>query len=71
MRNLIRTALVIGTLATPMLSMADPAPAKKDAPAPAATEKKDAPKTDAKATEKKAPAAKKDAKKDAKEPAAK
>jgi hypothetical protein len=79
MRNLIRTALIVGTLATPMISMAD-AP-KKDAPAAtdakkdttAAPATKDAPaKTDAKATEKKAPAAKKDAKKaDAKEPAAK
>ena len=59
MRNMIRTALIIGTLATPMISMAD-APAKKDAPAA-----KDAPKADAKKD------AKKDMKKDAKAPAAK
>lgn len=72
MRNIIRTALVIGTLATPMIAMADDAkkeePAKtdakdaKDAKAPA--------KKDAKAPAKK-DAAKKDAAKDAKDPAAK
>jgi hypothetical protein len=72
MRNIIRTALVIGTLATPMIAMADDA--KKDAPAK--TDAKDAKATDAKDT--KAPAkkdakapAKKDAAKDAKDPAAK
>ena len=54
MRNMIRTALIIGTLATPMIASADAA--KKDAPAA-----KDAPKMDAK---KDAPAAK-DAPKDA------
>ena len=54
MRNMIRTALIIGTLATPMIASADAA--KKDAPA-AKTE----PKMDAK---KDAPAAK-DAPKDA------
>jgi hypothetical protein len=76
MRNIIRTALVIGTLAAPMIAMADEA--KKDAPAAKADAKdtkdaKAAPKTDAKAAPKKdakAPA-KKDAAKDAKEPAAK
>jgi hypothetical protein len=82
MRNMIRTALIVGTLATPMIAMADTpkkdAPAAKDdakAPdmkdAPAA---KDAPKADAKKDAKAAPkkdAAKKDAKKDVKEPAAK
>ena len=72
MRNIIRTALVIGTLATPMIAMADDA--KKDAPAK--TDMKDAKDAkDAKAPAKKdakAPA-KKDAKdaKDAKDPAAK
>lgn len=72
MRNMIRTALVLGTFATPMIAMAD-TPAKKDA-APAkdakAGDMKDAPKPDAKADAKKdakAPA-KKDAKKDAKAP---
>jgi hypothetical protein len=76
MRNMIRTALVLGTLATPMIAMAD-VPAKKDA-APAkdakAGDMKDAPKPDAKADAKadpkkdaKAPA-KKDMKKDAKAP---
>ena len=76
MRNIIRTALIVGTLATPMISMADTpkkdAPAAKDAPKADAKagDMKDAPKTDAKDT--KAPAkAKKDAKKDVKEPAAK
>jgi hypothetical protein len=79
MRNIIRTALIIGTLATPMIAMADDA--KKDAPAadakkdaPAADAKKD-PKADAKAPAKKdaakKDAAKKDAAKDAKDPAAK
>ena len=75
MRNIIRTALVIGTLATPMIAMADEA--KKDAPAK--TDAKDAKATDAKdAKDAKAPAkkdakapAKKDAAKDAKDPAAK
>jgi hypothetical protein len=74
MRNIIRTAIVLGTLATPMISMADPA--KKDAPAakdeaPKAdapkTDMKDAPKTDAKTDAK----AQKDAKKDVKAPATK
>ncbi|HET7499625.1 MAG TPA: hypothetical protein VFK02_01435 [Kofleriaceae bacterium] len=81
MRNIIRTALIVGTLATPMITMADTP--KKDAPAAkdtkdakadtkdaAKTDAKDAAKTDAKDT--KAPAkAKKDTKKDVKEPAAK
>jgi hypothetical protein len=75
MRNIIRTALIIGTLATPMIAMADDA--KKDAPA--ADAKKDAPAADAKKApakkDAKAPAkkddAKKDAAKDAKDPAAK
>ncbi len=65
MRNIIRTALVIGTLATPMITMAD-TPAKKDDAAK--TEAKDAKapaKKDAKAP------AKKDAAKDTKDPAAK
>ena len=61
MRNMIRAALVIGTLAAPMVTFAD-TPAKKDAPAA-----KDAPKTDAKDAAKDAP--KTDAKTDA--PAAK
>ncbi len=71
MRNIIRTALVIGTLATPMIAMAD-AP-KKDAPA--AKDTKDAKATDAKdmkdakATD--AKDAKAPAKKDAKAPAKK
>ena len=75
MRNIIRTALVIGTLAAPMIAMADEP--KKEAPAKTdAKDTKDAkmaPKTDAKAPAKKdakAPA-KKDAAKDAKDPAAK
>lgn len=75
MRNIIRAALVIGTLATPMIAMADDA--KKDAPAKAdAKDTKDAkaaPAKDAKAPAKKdakAPA-KKDPAKDAKDPAAK
>ena len=59
MRNMIRTALIVGTLATPMIAMADTAPAKKDAPAKTDTKKtdakagdmKDAPKTDAKKTD--------------------
>jgi hypothetical protein len=75
MRNMIRTALIIGTLATPMISMAD-TPAKKDAPAakdaPKADAKagdmKDAPKADAPKTDAKA---KKDTKKDVKAPATK
>ena len=73
MRNIIRTALIVGTLATPMISMADEP--KKDAPAATDAKKdeaKDA-KKDAKAPAKKdakAPA-KKDAAKDAKDPAAK
>jgi hypothetical protein len=77
MRNIIRTALVIGTLATPMIVMADDAktpPAKadakdtKDAKAAPAKDTKDAkaaPKKDAKTP------AKKDAAKDTKDPAAK
>jgi hypothetical protein len=73
MRNIIRTALVIGTLATPMIAMADDA--KKDMPAKTdAKDTKDA--KDAKAPAKKdakAPAKKDTAKdaKDAKDPAAK
>jgi hypothetical protein len=78
MRNIIRTALVIGTLATPMIAMADTpkkdAPAKTDAKDAKATDAKDAKDTkDAKAPAKKdakAPA-KKDTAKDAKDPAAK
>ncbi|HEU4728807.1 MAG TPA: hypothetical protein VFT22_12975 [Kofleriaceae bacterium] len=78
MRNIIRTALIVGTLATPMIAMADTP--KKDAPAAKDTkagDMKDAPKADAKAPktdakDTKAPAkAKKDTKKDVKEPAAK
>lgn len=73
MRNIIRTALVLGTLATPMISMADTA--KKDAPKAdaKAPEAKEAPKADAPKTEAKdAPKADhKDAKKDAKAPATK
>jgi hypothetical protein len=76
MRNMIKAALIIGTLATPMISMADEP--KKDAPAAKEEHKdaaaKDAPKADAKAPAKKDAAkkdAKKDAAKDAKEPAAK
>ena len=75
MRNMIRAALIVGTLATPMISMADTpkkdAPAAKDDKAPAADAKdtKDA-KAPAKAPAKDAKA-KKDAKKDVKEPAAK
>jgi hypothetical protein len=72
MRNIIRTALVIGTLATPMIAMADDA--KKDPPAK--TDAKDTKATDAK--DAKAPAkkdakapAKKDTAKDTKDPAAK
>jgi len=72
MRNIIRTALIVGTLATPMISMAD-TPAKKDAPAKTETPKMDAPKatetpkTDAKTdaapkADKKADKAKKDVK---------
>ena len=75
MRNIIRTALIVGTLATPMIAMADEP--KKDAPAAdAKKDAKDAPKADAKkdakkdATKKDA-AKKDDAKKDVKEPAAK
>jgi len=69
MRNIIRTALVIGTLATPMIAMADDA--KKDAPAKTdAKDTKDA--KDAKAPKKDAKApAKKDAAKDTKDTAAK
>jgi uncharacterized protein involved in copper resistance len=63
MRNIIRTALVIGTLATPMLASADEP--KKDA-APAADKATPAPAKDAKA-----PADKKDVKKaDKKDPKA-
>lgn len=77
MRNIIRTALVIGTLATPMIAMADTpkkdAPAAKDTKDAKATDAKDAKATDAK--DAKAPAkkdAKAPAKKDtAKDPAAK
>jgi hypothetical protein len=49
MRNMIRTALIIGTLATPMISMADPA--KKEDAAKTDEKKMDdkaAPKADAK-----------------------
>ena len=76
MRNIIRTALVIGTLAAPMIAMADEP--KKDMPAKTdAKDTKDAktpPKTDAKAPAKKGDAkapAKEDAAKDAQDPAAK
>jgi len=50
MRNFLRAALVIGTLATPMIAMAD-TPAKDDTSKTAdkAPATKDAPKTDAKA----------------------
>jgi hypothetical protein len=66
MRNIIRTALIVGTLATPMIAMADDA--KKDAPAAKdekpADAKTDAKKTDAKKTDaKKTDAKKTDAKK--------
>jgi hypothetical protein len=77
MRNIIRTALVIGTLATPMIAMADTpkkdAPAKTDAKDAPKADAKDAPKADAKAAPKKdaKTPAKKDAAKDAKDPAAK
>ena len=73
MRNMIRTALVIGTLATPMLVMAGE-PKKEDA---AKTEEKkadakEAPKADAKADAKKKTDAKKtEEKKDAKAPESK
>ena len=76
MRNMIRTALIVGTLATPMISMADTP--KKDEAAKTDEKKADdkaAPKTDAKADAKKtdkkdakAPAKKDEAKKDAKAP---
>jgi hypothetical protein len=74
MRNIIRTALIVGTLATPMISMADApkkdAPAKMDpkADAPAKMDPKadapkaDAPKADAPKADKKADKAKKDVK---------
>ena len=71
MRNMIRTALIVGTLATPMISMADTP--KKDEAAKTDEKKADdkaAPKADAKKDTKKdakAPA-KKDEKKDAKAP---
>jgi hypothetical protein len=71
MRNMIRTALIVGTLATPMISMADTP--KKDEAAKTDEKKADdkaAPKADAKKDAKKdakAPA-KKDEKKDAKAP---
>lgn len=55
MRNMIRAALVIGTLATPMLAAADAPKAKAptadkktDAAAPATDKKVDAPATDKK-----------------------
>src|SRR5262245_59900623 len=78
MRNMIRTALIVGTLATPMISMADTP--KKDEAAKTEekkTDAKDAPKADAKKEPAKKDAAKKDAAKkdekakDVKEPAAK
>lgn len=59
MRNMIRAALIIGTLATPMLAAADAPKAK----APAADKKADAPATDKKVDEKPATVApKKDVK---------
>ena len=85
MRNLIRTALIVGTLATPMIAVADApkatpaakaddkAPAKADDKAPKADDKA-APKADDKADKtKKADkkADKKGDKKDVKEPAPK
>lgn len=71
MRNIIRTALVIGTLATPMIAMADDPktpPAKTDA-----KDAKDAKDTKAPAKKDAKAPAKKDTKdaKDAKDPAAK
>ena len=67
MRNIIRTAIVLGTLATPMIASAD-AP-KKDAPAAKDATAKDGAKDakDAKAPAKDA----KDSKKDAAKPATK
>lgn len=63
MRTMIRTALIVGTLATPMIAMAD-TPAKKDAPAAKDEGMQDPPKADADAP-------KDDAKKDVKKPAPK
>jgi hypothetical protein len=65
MRNIIRTALIVGTLATPMIAMAD-TPAKKDAPAA-----KDTTKTDAKASDTKDATTKDTKKTDAKKTDAK
>ncbi len=69
MRNIIRTALVLSTLAAPVVSFAD-AP-KKDVPAAKDAKTTDAPKTDAKAPATDAKAPKTDAKKDAAKPATK
>lgn len=73
MRNIIRTALIVGTLATPMIAMADTP--KKDAPAAKDTKATDTKDAKAPAKDAKAPAkkdAKAPAKKDtAKDPAAK
>lgn len=60
MRNFIRAALVIGTLSTPMIALAD-APAKPDT-TKKDTKATDAKKTDTKATDKKTDAKKTDAK---------
>lgn len=73
MRNIIRTALVLGTLAAPMIAIADDhkkeAPAKEapkaDAKEAPKADAKEAPKADAKADAKKEP------KKDVKAPATK
>lgn len=68
MRNIIRTALVLGTLASPMIVSAEPA--KKEAPAAKDATAKDGAKDGAK--DAKAPAKDaKDAKKDAAKPATK
>lgn len=71
MRNMIRTALLVGTLATPMMVMAD-APKADDKAAAKTEEKADAKKDDKAAAKKdatKKDAAKKDeAKKDVKAP---
>ena len=64
MRNMIRTALIVGTLATPMIAMADTAPAKKDAPAKTDAKKTDDAKADAPKADAKTDAKKTDAKTD-------
>jgi hypothetical protein len=74
MRNFIRAALVVGTLATPMVSFADtpkkePPAAKDDMTKTDAKETKDPKKVDKTKAEPKKDATKKDAKKDAKAPA--